>query len=445
MTKLSKRPGDQLFLLHPDKKGTMQLPVAIDKTHMDRLNAKMADISSERLAQEAKKRDATAPINKRLAELRQQEKEIDAERRSGQTMAEVPVEEVASFEEGVAWMIRKDTGLEVPDTRRQLTAAEKNAVRPGRGDGDAEQVYPKRVEAEDADGEDGDEEGEAEPGGDVVPFGQTDVEVPPEPELPGAGTVNVEGVAESTDTRVQLHRSDGMPGWGYYVHQGYLYFRAPNVDSFEPAGRAGDYGPFGWKAQDNQVDAMPEATNVDDAWMKAHDKLLEDADRAISHGRVKETVKPYRDAAVSVDAPPADGTPATGPDLDEGANPTGTEDEGEGNETGVQSLGAAVSALDLWKKLSDSARKVMRFLATVPAADSVVIGSKTSTRAGAVVPPLIDKGYVEYAAEPKTPAHYALTPQGRELLAAADAAKSGAKKSPPPAPSATPPEGDVPY
>lgn len=442
MTKLSRKPGDQFFLLHPNKSATLQLPVPIDGEHSARINERLAAITTELLDQEAKKKQALEPYNKRLAELRQSQKNLVGELKAGQTTALVPVEERANYEDGTAFMVRKDTGLEVPNTRRPLTLSERNAFRPAAEGGDPERVYPQRVTDEDPDAEDDDgddeEEGEESTGGlanviDVVVTAQS----PMSSEYQADG-VNVEGVAEAADTRVALTRSDGMPGWGFYLHQGYLYFRAPNVDSFEPAGRPGDFGPFGWKEADKQVDAMPEAATVDNDWMAAHDKLLEDADRAIATGKLLGKVKPYRATEAT---PEADGTPSTGPDTAEGDS---TSDDA-GGETGVQALGEAVTTLDRWKRLTDPARKVLRFLCTVPAADTVVIGGKTGTKAGAVVPALLGKGYVEHVPEPKTPAHYAVTPQGRELVAAGDVAKSGAKPNAPPAPSAPSPEGDVPY
>jgi hypothetical protein len=150
MTRVSKSAGAQYFLLHPGKAGTMQLPVPIDENHAHSIERKMAEATSERLGLEAKKKDQLAPINKRLAELRQTEKDLDAQRKSGQTMADVPVEERASFEDGTVWMVRKDTGTEVPNTRRAMTHAERQAFAKS-GDGGLEPARPRRGEEPDDD------------------------------------------------------------------------------------------------------------------------------------------------------------------------------------------------------------------------------------------------------------------------------------------------------
>lgn len=161
MTRVSKAAGQQYFLLHPGKKGTRLLPVPIDDKIVARLQARLADLTSERLALETKKRDAVAPLNKRLAEIRAEEKKLDEERHSKETEAEVEVEERASLEDRVAWLVRLDTGLEVPNSRRPLSHEETQAFARG-PEGELRAVPPVRGTAADPDAED-EEPGEKDP------------------------------------------------------------------------------------------------------------------------------------------------------------------------------------------------------------------------------------------------------------------------------------------
>lgn len=170
MTRVSKQSGGNYYLLHPERRAKMPLPVPIDEKVTARLNARLAAITSERVHTESKKKAAMEPYNKRLAELRKLEMQLVTELESGTTTVEVEVQERADFEAGEAWMVRLDTGMEVPDTRRQLAHSERQAFAPGRDGEEPRRIHPVRVTDADPDEEDDEdtleEEDDSADGGD---------------------------------------------------------------------------------------------------------------------------------------------------------------------------------------------------------------------------------------------------------------------------------------
>lgn len=130
MTTVNKEPGERFVTL--GKKGqTMELEVPLTPEHMHALERQISDVSAETFRIEEQKKLAVQPLNEQLKEAKAREKELLGRRQRGVMVVPVPVETRANTFKREKWVVRLDTGEEVPDTRLALDDKELQLLMPG--------------------------------------------------------------------------------------------------------------------------------------------------------------------------------------------------------------------------------------------------------------------------------------------------------------------------
>lgn len=134
MTTVNKEPGEKILTL--GKKGqTMELEIPLPPELMHALERKISDASDESFRLEAemerKKDEVLKPIKDAIKGVKERERELVDQRARGVMTARVPVETRANTFRKEKWLVRLDTGEEVPDTRRALTDEDLQTLLPG--------------------------------------------------------------------------------------------------------------------------------------------------------------------------------------------------------------------------------------------------------------------------------------------------------------------------
>ena len=134
MTTVNKEPGERILTLGAKGK-TMELEIPLPLELMHALERKIADKSGEAFRLEAelerKKEEVLTPIKDKIKTVKEEERALVDQRTRGVMTARIPVETRANTFRKEKWVVRLDTGEEVPDTRRALTDEDLQTLLPG--------------------------------------------------------------------------------------------------------------------------------------------------------------------------------------------------------------------------------------------------------------------------------------------------------------------------
>lgn len=123
MTTMNKEPGEKFFIL--GKKGqTMELEVPLTAEHLNAIHKQIAEVSADTFRLEEEKKLAVQPFNEKLKDAKARERELLSQKERGVMKVAVPVETRGDTLKREKWVVRMDTGEEVPETRLALTDAD---------------------------------------------------------------------------------------------------------------------------------------------------------------------------------------------------------------------------------------------------------------------------------------------------------------------------------
>lgn len=197
---------------------------------------------------------------------------------------------------------------------------------------------------------------------------------------------------------LKLHPLPGLEGWGLYLHAGFAYLRAPNLDRFTPPGDSRDKGPLEWDVDGGKWELADSAPSEMDEWVREQGVIMTCADSLVKQGKV------------------------TPPVLEAGAGVALSPGEAAASAAGDEKEGGTVTTLNP-SKLSDYARAVLKLLAGPDApTDAHTIGNRARCKAGAVLNGLEKKDLVERR-EGESEESWHITELGRTVAATLTAGK----------------------